>query len=215
MPSKLLTGEAASSAPCIEWTAAVRIGHAPLAVPLYGSPAVPGSEPVPEARLWEAERNANDAYQRGFQEGQAAGAKAAQDMQACGEQLARAVEAIGSYRARIRSEAEHDLVKLSLAIARRLVHRELQVDPDALLGLVKAALERTGAGEIHRVRLSPAHAGIVRRHLERSGRGIEVVDDPALDPGAAIVETSRGQIDAGLETQLSEIERGFTDLLPS
>ena len=44
---------------------------------------------------------------------------------------------------------------LALAIARRILHRELTVAPEALLGLVKAALEKIGGREIHRVRVSP------------------------------------------------------------
>src|SRR5690242_11387725 len=37
----------------------------------------------------------------------------------------------------LRRQAEEDLVRLSIAIARRILHREISVDPDALLGLVK------------------------------------------------------------------------------
>ena len=55
---------------------------------------------------------------------------------------------------RFRHEAEEDVVELALAIARRILHRELTVAPEALLGLVKAALEKIEAREVHRVRVS-------------------------------------------------------------
>lgn len=213
MPSRLLTGEAAGAAAPMEWTVSSRAAEAARVTPLYGGGSA--MAPDPKALKREAERD-GAAYQRGFQEGQEAANRAAQtELQVRGEQMARAVEAIGSYKARLRSDAERDLVQLSIAIARRLVHRELQVDPGALLGLIKAALERKEAGEIHRVRLAPGHAETARRHLAHTERKIEVIADPALEPGSAIVETSRGQIDAGVDAQLREIERGFTDLLPS
>jgi flagellar assembly protein FliH len=46
-----------------------------------------------------------------------------------------------------------------------------------------------------------------------SGRRINVVVDAALPPGSLIFETSRGQLDASVETQLDEIQRGFTDFV--
>jgi flagellar biosynthesis/type III secretory pathway protein FliH len=35
-----------------------------------------------------------------------------------------------------------------------------------------------------------------------------------LPVGAVVFETSRGSVDAGLDTQLREIERGFADVFP-
>jgi flagellar assembly protein FliH len=46
-------------------------------------------------------------------------------------------------------------------------------------------------------------------------RNIELVPDASLERGAAIFETTRGNLDASIETQLREIERGFTDLVRS
>jgi len=42
---------------------------------------------------------------------------------------------------------------------------------------------------------------------------VEVVADPGLERGAAILESSRGALDVSVETQLAEVERGFADLI--
>jgi flagellar assembly protein FliH len=42
---------------------------------------------------------------------------------------------------------------------------------------------------------------------------VEVVPDAAREPGALIFETERGNLDASVETQLEQIERGLTDRL--
>ena len=68
--------------------------------------------------------------------------------------LARSIEELTGARPRYRREAEQDVVALALAIARRILHRELTVAPDALLGLVKAALDKLEAREVHQVRVS-------------------------------------------------------------
>jgi flagellar assembly protein FliH len=42
---------------------------------------------------------------------------------------------------------------------------------------------------------------------------LELVSDAKLPRGSAIFETSRGDLDASIDTQLLEIERGFTDII--
>ncbi len=42
---------------------------------------------------------------------------------------------------------------------------------------------------------------------------IEVIADASLAPGGVMLESSRGLLDASVDTQLSEIERGFADLV--
>jgi flagellar assembly protein FliH len=89
------------------------------------------------------------------------------------------------------------------------------VDDEAMLGIVKAALQRLDARELHRVRLHPQHADAVTQALAAMSlpRRVEVVADGTLELGAAVFETVRGSLDASVETQLREIERGFVDLV--
>jgi flagellar assembly protein FliH len=118
-------------------------------------------------------------------------------------------------RHNIRREAEEELVRLALAIARRILHRELSVDPDALMGLVKAALGKIEIRDTYRVRTHPEHAAPVTRYLAQIGapQKIEVLADPSLEKGSVIFETGRGSLDASVDTQLVEIQRGLTDLI--
>jgi flagellar assembly protein FliH len=115
----------------------------------------------------------------------------------------------------LRRNAEDELVRLAVAVARRILHREIAVDGEALLGLVKAALEKIDQREIHRMRTHPDTVPLLRRVLEQGGieRRIEISTDGRLDRGSLIVETERGQLDASVEAQLQEIERGFADIV--
>ncbi len=183
-----------------------------------GQPRDPSGDPESRSRQEEAEtaERIRTAYQQGRHEGEsAAQAAAAAQVNARIEQLARTIESLSTLRSRIRKEAEVDLVRLSIAIARRILRREISVDPHALSGVIKACLDRLDAREVHRVRIHAELAGPIRALLDgwRAGVGIEA--DPALPPGGLVFETSRGSMDAGVETQLTEIERGFIDLLPS
>jgi len=129
--------------------------------------------------------------------------------------LARNIEDIARLRPRLVRAAEAEMVELALAVARRILRRELAVDPNALRGLVKAALDRMPSQDLCRVRAHPELESGLRQSLDQEGRsGIEVVADGALERGALLLETSRGKLDASLETQLREIGCGLADRLP-
>ena len=151
-----------------------------------------------------------------MREGEAAGrSRAAAEVQPVIERLARSIDELGAMRPRLRKEAEADIVKLALAIARRVLRREIAVDPEALTGLVMAALAKLQDQEICRVRTHPSHAGLLAECLRKAvpASTVEVVADPAGEPGAVVFETQRGNLDASVETQLQEIERGLADRL--
>lgn len=169
-----------------------------------------------EARLSEVQEQTRAAHQRGFAEGEAAARQqATAQLAAAAERMARTVEEIVSTRPRLRHEAEDDVVKLAMAVARRILYREVATDPEALLGLVRSAIDKLEGREIHRIRANPQDAAVLIQHFQQMSipRRIEVLADAALERGSAHFETEHGLFDASIETQLKEIERGFSDVV--
>lgn len=212
MSTRVLAGQAGGLAQPIAWR---RLGPS-------------GSvQAAPEARLQElqarllelenqARQREEQAGQAGFRKGQAAGAQqASASLELVVARLARTIEELSAQRRRLRREAEEDVVRLALAIGRRILHRELTIDPEALLGVVKAALTKLERHELIRVRVHPADLLMVRQHFEQLDLPgpVEVLADAALERGAVLFETSRGNLDASLDTQLLEIQRGLSDRL--
>jgi flagellar assembly protein FliH len=173
---------------------------------------------VSESRLSEeeAEARTHAAYNQGLAAGEAA---ALQRMQQKLDPVLSGLNAmiaeLASSRKRIRAEAEDDAVKLSIAIARRVLYRELATDPEAILGLVKAAFSKLNARETNRLRVSPSDAAAIQEHRAKLQLppALEITSDGSLTPGSAIFETTRGELDASVDTQLAEIDRGLTDVM--
>ena len=165
-----------------------------------------------------AEQQVRAAFEQGFHQGEnAARQKLETDYRSAIERLGAAIAEVSGSRAETLRRAESDTVRLSIEIARRVLHRELSVDPHALEGLIKAALDKLRDQEIIRVR---AHGDLIRMLTDcmaRHGRGqgIEILHDPSRPPGGVVFEISRGCLDASLDTQLREIERGLVDQLKS
>lgn len=116
---------------------------------------------------------------------------------------------------KLRKQTEEELVRLSVAIARRILHREVTVDPGALQGLVKAAFDRLDRREIKEIRTDANSLTSVKKIVDGLGApgSVKVVPDATLRPGSLVIEVPRGQLDASIETQLVEIERGFVDIV--
>lgn len=161
------------------------------------------------------ERAVREARQAGYQEGEAAGrTQAGAELQPVLERLAAGIGEAAAERTRLRRESEGDLVKLAVAIAARILHRQISVDPDSIGGIIRAAFEKLQRQEVYRVRAHPGHQQALRKLLPPDGpRQIEILGDPKLPPGGIIFETEMGDLDASVETQLREIGCGLADRL--
>jgi flagellar assembly protein FliH len=113
-------------------------------------------------------------------------------------------------------KVEGEVVQLALGIARKILHREAQIDRLLLAGMVRVALEKIdGATEVG-LRIHPLKAAQWRsylsQHIEAGGLP-EIVEDPAQEPDCCTLKTSMGTAVLGVEPQLKEIEQGLLDLL--
>lgn len=168
-----------------------------------------------EAEL-EMARRLEQARREAFAEGVAAGRQEAeQQILPAVQNIARTLAELAGLRDRMREEATDDLVRLATSIAARVIHREVAVDPDALAGLIKAAFSKLQSREISRARVHPSLEALLRKCLELSGapKHLTLAVDPTVNPGDVVFETSQGVLDASVDTQLREIERGMIDKL--
>ena len=111
---------------------------------------------------------------------------------------------------------ETEVVRLALAIARKVLHREAQMDPMLLAGVVRVALDQMQAGTRVILRTSAESADIWRnfceQHCQEQGN-VEVVVDPSLAGDRCVLQAEEGSSEISLDNQLQEIESGFFDLL--
>ena len=126
--------------------------------------------------------------------------------------LGSTLAAFTAQRAAYFKRVESEVVQLSLAIARKILHREASLDPTLLSGLVRIAIDRLGVETPVRVRVASGAVANWRRSAAPAG-SYEVVEDADLADGECVVETSLGKANFGIEAQLKEIERSFLDLL--
>jgi flagellar assembly protein FliH len=117
-------------------------------------------------------------------------------------------------RARYFSGVEAEVVKLALAIAARVLHREAKLDPLLLAGVVRIALEKVAEDSTTVLRVPVSEVEMWREaFLTAAESSLQILGDERLGAGDCVINTNVGTVELGVDAQLQEIERGFFDLM--
>jgi len=194
-------------------------GGAPFPGMLWSTPLEPDRNDECPRKYTEDDVRARqkESWEAGFQEGEnRARAEFTQAILAERTKVNAAVESLQQERDLYYQRVEGEVVRLALAIARKILHREAQVDPLVLTGVARVALEKIASGSKIRLRVPPAEIDKWQETLavsENLWPHTEVVADAMLSGAQLILESEVGTADLSLEAQLKEIEQGFLDLL--
>ena len=172
----------------------------------------PGTPPAPSApesaeiqtRLAALER---DAFAKGYAQGERAGTEAAAT-RADGmlRRLTQTVEELGALRGEIIRRTERQTVQLVLAIAERIVAREVSLDRSLLVGMARAALDRLGEYGSATIRLHPEDFKAIGGPTLESGP-VKVVADSVVTRGGCLVQSDFGFMDVSPDSQFRELAR--------
>lgn len=123
--------------------------------------------------------------------------------------FAQAIEsALGSFLHAL----ERDAVKLAIAIAERIVKREIADDREIVLGQIHEAMRRLVGVEKVKIRIHPKDEELVRsmRSALIAGsdavRELAIEQDESVAPGGCVLESDSGNVDASIATQFERIE---------
>lgn len=149
------------------------------------------------------ERGKKDGFAHGYKEA-IAGAK--NEISQKADQLDRLLSALNTPFKELDEQVERELISLTISMVRQLVRREVKLDPNHIVGVVREALSLlpVSARNISLV-LHPEDAKLVREIFDVSDKelGWSIVEDPVLDRGGCKVITDTSRIDATLESRLA------------
>lgn len=120
--------------------------------------------------------------------------------------LLATVHDIAALRRRVLGAAEHDVMQLAVGMARRVLHREVQLDPDILLSMAHVALGRLGDRPVATVHLHPEDLATINQQRMVT-EGITLVGDPDVPRGGCRIVSPSGEIDLGVDAQMTELSR--------
>lgn len=155
-----------------------------------------------------------EGYRQGYEEGSA---KAESEMKALMERTTE--EASGllqqAYEAKeeLIQEAEPFLVDLSCAIAEKVLDRQLTIESEFMIELIRKNLTRKREKGIISLCVSPSHFAFVHAAREElamsvdSQAELQILPDATVKDRGCVIRSSFGSVDARIDTQLAEIKK--------
>jgi flagellar assembly protein FliH len=122
-----------------------------------------------------------------------------------------AAEALLHERDQWRAEWEAIGVRLSIAIAKKLIRKEFDADPEAAHASFAAVLELAAGQPRVSIRMHPNDIALLGEHADEVAAGLAscaeaiVTPDESMMPGGCFIETQHGIIDGRIDTQLNRI----------
>lgn len=192
---------------------------------LFGSPGGENGGPSAKSSGWSSAPAASanngeavrQAYEKGFAEGEArARANYENTLVSLRGELNETLRQFAQQRESYFERVEGEVVQLALSIAQKILHREAQIDPLLLTGIVRVALDTLNEGTQVRLRTNPQEVLLWRDYFSHTNGVVripEIVGDASLEAGRCVLETDLGSTSISLDAQLKEVEQGFLDLL--
>ncbi len=179
------------------------------------------AELIRSKALEEAHEITEQARQSGYEEGLRQAQEAIEaDRQLALIQSQEIIQEANRIKMAMFESSESDMVRLSLAIAKRVIATELKTNPDIVANILSEALTYLDQPDNLTLYLNPDDIETVLDALENSnvfnGKNnlhTEVQPDNRISPRGLRIESDSGSVDARMETRITNIENAIQDVL--
>lgn len=166
------------------------------------------------------------AYQTGLREGWEAGhlegltrgiEAGKKELATDAKTLKLMVEEALEAKAEILRNAELEMVRLVMDVAKKVIRQELSSNPAVVAKVVTSATQKVTEWDIVKIRVNPDDFELLNQYWsgenEEGHMGTwEIVADKRVKTGGCIIDTKSGIVDAQIDTQLAEIKKSFEAL---
>lgn len=168
----------------------------------------------------------NEGREIGYEDGYQQGLKKAREevetqnkatSEAAKEEISRILESIEAQKTEILNRFEGDLEGLSIAIAQKILRRELSTDENTLKTIVESVLEPYRNQAWVKINVSPSNAELIMKadqtiieNLQKVSNNVKIVPSPELKDGDCIIDLPDRLINAGVDEQLGQIKTALS-----
>lgn len=147
----------------------------------------------------ESAKQRQTGYDAGYQEG-----------------LAQTTELLVKARAeqeQFLKSANRDLMDLAFKIAEKIIGKQLEMEPETIIAIVKQAMQTVRQSKQLTIRVHPEDAKLLKENEEElqetlgRQRILDLVEDKKVHRGGCIIESEIGTVEAQLQTQLDRLKK--------
>ncbi|MFH0802780.1 MAG: FliH/SctL family protein [bacterium] len=173
------------------------------------------AEKIIKIALEKARAIKDEAFSRGYAEGKKA---AEEEVVPLVTSLKGIITSFEEEKERFFREAEKEVVSLALHVSKKILHQEPALNPEIVVPMVRAGLERLASGESVEIRVNPEDYALLRisckdlLEREQDSGNVKIIEDPKVSRGGCVLKTASVEMDMRLESQLDEIGRVIQDI---
>ncbi|MBW2338271.1 MAG: hypothetical protein JRF47_16215 [Deltaproteobacteria bacterium] len=183
-----------------------------------------GMNPLYKRRVLTADKRVEEAYQKGFAEGLREGENAGfeqgtQKIEPLISSIRNALIQLDRIRKETYQHIEKEVVELALAIAQKVICREIATDKETVLCVAKEALAKVDDPGKIKIKMSPSDLQFFSETRYQLSNLISDIDnvtfeaEESIQSGGCVIETDLGEIDARIERQLQAVEESFRNAM--
>ncbi len=161
-----------------------------------------------------------EGYRAGMEEGRKTGEavgfeRATQKLEPLLDSLQQGLLQLENLRRDNYDSIEKEVVELALAIARKVICREIKMDKDVVVCVAREALAKVDDSANITIKMNPDDLQFINETKYQLSDLIENIENVSLTAennvpsGGCVIETDFGEIDARIENQLQAVEESF------
>ncbi len=152
------------------------------------------------------------AFEQGYQEGERIGKQMGEKMvETIVRRYDKSIAEIAEAHKTLIEQMEEQTVRLAMEISRKVIQRELTVDPDLISALSAVALKRVQGHQSITLRVSRSDFERVHKAIADLNSAIVVKDDAALERGDFAIDTGQTHLDGRVASQIEALGRLMLD----
>ncbi|MFO7839130.1 MAG: FliH/SctL family protein [Desulfosalsimonadaceae bacterium] len=173
------------------------------------SSAAEPSVDVAEQREKANAKGREEGYAEGKKDGRS---EVEKELHTAAQALAEGVEQVSRLRESLFSRSREDMVRLVMAVARRVIEAEVEKNEDIIVKTVNRTIDSAVEAEQYYIRVNPADLEKVKENeplflaAMKGLENIQFIADEAISPGGCRAESRAGDVDATIESQMEKIE---------
>jgi flagellar biosynthesis/type III secretory pathway protein FliH len=167
-----------------------------------------------EVSAWQEEAR-QEGWRAGYAEArQAAEAELAEALTKARSLAQSAIEG----RSQFLDDVQLEIGRLAIAIAERIIGKELSINPSSVTDIVAQVIEKADVQGACRIHVNPQDYEVLIPHweaiapLQQGDSRWDLVPNQRLGRGGCLIESGGGTVDGKLQTQLAQVELAFEEM---
>jgi len=163
-------------------------------------------------RISDTQEACEREFSKGLEEGTS---RAKQELYSAYNAVEKLIEELRVLKQNMWEESESEVLKLALLIAEKIIYREISLDQDIIIGVLKDAVGYIKDKEEMKIRLNPKDYDYIidvkPDLLSNSGATVNFIfeKDEHIQPGGAAIETLHAEVDARIEHRFKKMREAL------